>query len=413
MPRPRAHPTGPRPWMPTTRLPLNHPFSPRSSGLLGRDLDRGHGGGAGTLRCSLYICGCSRSGRATIATSPTAPTRPAGPFSSCSPSWRRPQPSVGCCGGRPSTAGTTATRIPSSTCTRRASTASSVLTSAGSSRPAWGHRLRCDRRFRAISGAGVARSAALPAGRPARPADVADRRLAGPRGRLLLEHRAGLAWHLRHQLGGSRRRAPALRDRRRFAQQLVPRDPHHGRGWHNNHHAYQSSVRQGFRWWEYDPTFYALKVLSWFGIVWDLQTPPPTVVRGEQRLGRKVIEKVARQLAGAFPIERIAAQAHETAQVPTWAELRSRGRLARGHAEAFLAEIHLPHMPSVEEIRGYAEQRLARTVSLVRSRAAPTGPARDSGRPASERGRNRTPNVIFSLRRAGRNASGEGVFATS
>ena len=24
-----------------------------------------------------------------------------------------------------------------------------------------------------------------------------------------------------------------------------------GEGWHNNHHAYQASVRQGFRWWEY------------------------------------------------------------------------------------------------------------------------------------------------------------------
>ena len=31
-----------------------------------------------------------------------------------------------------------------------------------------------------------------------------------------------------------------------------------GEGWHNNHHAYQASVRQGFRWWEYDPTYYAL-----------------------------------------------------------------------------------------------------------------------------------------------------------
>jgi stearoyl-CoA desaturase (delta-9 desaturase) len=28
-----------------------------------------------------------------------------------------------------------------------------------------------------------------------------------------------------------------------------------GEGWHNNHHAYQSSVRQGFRWWEIDATF--------------------------------------------------------------------------------------------------------------------------------------------------------------
>ena len=138
-----------------------------------------------------------------------------------------------------------------------------------------------------------------------------------------------------------------------------------GEGWHNNHHAYQSSVRQGFRWWEYDPTFYALKALSWCGIVWDLQSPPAAVVRGEQRLGRKVIDKVARQLAGAFPVERIAAQAHETlAHMPTWTELQARGRLARGHAEAFLAEIHLPHLPSLEEIRACAEQRLARTVSL-------------------------------------------------
>ncbi len=33
-----------------------------------------------------------------------------------------------------------------------------------------------------------------------------------------------------------------------------------GEGWHNNHHAYQSSVRQGFRWWEIDVTYYVLKI---------------------------------------------------------------------------------------------------------------------------------------------------------
>ncbi len=32
-----------------------------------------------------------------------------------------------------------------------------------------------------------------------------------------------------------------------------------GEGWHNNHHAYQSSVRQGFRWWEIDVTYYILR----------------------------------------------------------------------------------------------------------------------------------------------------------
>ena len=47
-----------------------------------------------------------------------------------------------------------------------------------------------------------------------------------------------------------------------------------------------------YEWWEYDPTFYLLKALSWLGVVWDLQSPPEAVIRGEQRLGRKVIDKV-------------------------------------------------------------------------------------------------------------------------
>jgi stearoyl-CoA desaturase (Delta-9 desaturase) len=137
-----------------------------------------------------------------------------------------------------------------------------------------------------------------------------------------------------------------------------------GEGWHNNHHAYPSSVRQGFRWWEYDPTFYALKLLSSLGIVWDLRSPPAAVLRGEQRLGRNVIEKVARQLARGMPVERITAQTHEALEdTPVWSELRSRILAARCKA-TFLAELHLPHVPSVEEIRAYAEERLARTVSL-------------------------------------------------
>jgi stearoyl-CoA desaturase (Delta-9 desaturase) len=48
-----------------------------------------------------------------------------------------------------------------------------------------------------------------------------------------------------------------------------------GEGWHNNHHRYMSSARQGFFWWEVDATYYVLKVLSWTGIVWDLRAPLP------------------------------------------------------------------------------------------------------------------------------------------
>ncbi len=138
-----------------------------------------------------------------------------------------------------------------------------------------------------------------------------------------------------------------------------------GEGWHNNHHAYQSSVRQGFRWWEYDPTFSALKALSWLGLVWNLHSPPAAVIRGEQRLGRKVIEKVAHQLAFAFPHDRIAALTREELdRTARWEELQVRLGQARSHAEAFLHELHLPHVPSVDEIRRYAEQHLARSPSL-------------------------------------------------
>ncbi len=78
-----------------------------------------------------------------------------------------------------------------------------------------------------------------------------------------------------------------------------------GEGWHNNHHAYQASARQGFRWWEIDMTFYLLKALSWLGIVWDLKSPPAAVIRNEQRLGTKVMEKVAAELAASFDVESI------------------------------------------------------------------------------------------------------------
>ncbi len=47
-----------------------------------------------------------------------------------------------------------------------------------------------------------------------------------------------------------------------------------GEGWHNNHHYYQSSVNQGWRWWEIDFSYYLLILLSWFRLVWDLRTPP-------------------------------------------------------------------------------------------------------------------------------------------
>lgn len=50
-----------------------------------------------------------------------------------------------------------------------------------------------------------------------------------------------------------------------------------GEGWHNNHHRYSISERQGFYWWEIDMTHYILTVLSWLHIVWDINKPPAKI----------------------------------------------------------------------------------------------------------------------------------------
>lgn len=47
-----------------------------------------------------------------------------------------------------------------------------------------------------------------------------------------------------------------------------------GEGWHNNHHKYPGSARQGFFWWEIDLTYYGLALLQRLGIISDLRQPP-------------------------------------------------------------------------------------------------------------------------------------------
>ena len=66
-----------------------------------------------------------------------------------------------------------------------------------------------------------------------------------------------------------------------------------GEGWHNNHHRFPSSERQGFYWWEIDVSHYCLRVLSWFRLVWDLRVPPERVYADRKRFKRPpdVIER--------------------------------------------------------------------------------------------------------------------------
>ncbi|HEX4486119.1 MAG TPA: fatty acid desaturase [Terriglobales bacterium] len=68
-------------------------------------------------------------------------------------------------------------------------------------------------------------------------------------------------------LWGTRRFATPDDSRNNFLLAVVTM----GEGWHNNHHQFMYACRQGIRWWEFDPTYYALRILSWLGIARDLR----------------------------------------------------------------------------------------------------------------------------------------------
>jgi stearoyl-CoA desaturase (delta-9 desaturase) len=86
---------------------------------------------------------------------------------------------------------------------------------------------------------------------------------------ILLYHGTFLVNSVCH-IFGSRRYNTTDQSRNNFWVALVTL----GEGWHNNHHHYMSSANQGFKWWEIDMSYYTLKVLSVFGIVWGLRKPP-------------------------------------------------------------------------------------------------------------------------------------------
>jgi len=89
-----------------------------------------------------------------------------------------------------------------------------------------------------------------------------------------------MLWHgtftinsLTHMFG-SRRYATGDDSRNNWILAIVT----NGEGWHNNHHYYQASTRQGFMWWEIDVTYYLLRALAAVRLVWDLREPPKHLV---------------------------------------------------------------------------------------------------------------------------------------
>ena len=158
-----------------------------------------------------------------------------------------------------------------------------------------------------------------------------------------------------------------------------------GEGWHNNHHHYESAARQGFRWYEIDISYYLLKALAAAGLVWDLRSPPASVVRSEQRLRRAVVERAAGQLAASFQVEHIAAElcallAEKRASlnasvdelhkdlagiIDSWShQLDEKLETTRHELDEVLRTVQLPAMPTMTDLRTRAAAMFVGTPSM-------------------------------------------------
>lgn len=89
---------------------------------------------------------------------------------------------------------------------------------------------------------------------------------------VVLAHATFTVNSLAHTLG-SRRYATRDTSRNNWWLALLT----FGEGWHNNHHHYPGSARQGFYWWEIDLTWYGLKLLESLGLIWDLRVVPASI----------------------------------------------------------------------------------------------------------------------------------------
>lgn len=96
---------------------------------------------------------------------------------------------------------------------------------------------------------------------------------------MLLAHGTFSINSLTHTWGSRRFKTPD-RSRNNFLLALITL----GEGWHNNHHRYPGSERQGFYWWELDISHLILVCLSKLGLVWNLRAPPARIY-AEARAG--------------------------------------------------------------------------------------------------------------------------------
>lgn len=72
-----------------------------------------------------------------------------------------------------------------------------------------------------------------------------------------------------------------------------------GEGWHNNHHRFPNSARQGLAWYELDPTWWGIRLMARAALVSDVHLPSPSALRDAQGSPGGVCQKQPRTSASS------------------------------------------------------------------------------------------------------------------
>jgi len=75
-----------------------------------------------------------------------------------------------------------------------------------------------------------------------------------------------------------------------------------GEGWHNNHHRYQRAARNGFYWWEFDPTWYVIRLMQALGLVWDVQSVPARIYKEARAVKKRRARRSVPSIIEPVPI---------------------------------------------------------------------------------------------------------------
>lgn len=141
-----------------------------------------------------------------------------------------------------------------------------------------------------------------------------------------------------------------------------------GEGWHNNHHYYMASARQGFKWWEIDITYYVLCGLDKLRVVSELRPLPAHVLDGSRVISAETKERIAQALAHRFCPDRIV-----LCMQKRWVEL-NRGRVIADWRRHWAAQLSVrreqllhnvqAELPSLDQLYRQARRRFARTPAM-------------------------------------------------